>query len=77
MCCWRQVGPLQVFVSKHSISKDMRFEPQSNPPRWVLRIPLRSRGTRPSSPRVCAAQGSAACALSVMYPRSPTSNQCA
>mmetsp|Transcript_6867 Transcript_6867/g.11513 ORF Transcript_6867/g.11513 Transcript_6867/m.11513 type:complete len:174 (-) Transcript_6867:6-527(-) len=33
-----EVGPLQVFVSKHLIPADMRFEPQSNPPSYVSEV---------------------------------------
>merc|ERR1719240_654510 len=33
-----QVGPLQVFVSKHLIPSDMRFDPQSNPPAYVSEV---------------------------------------
>ena len=30
-----QVGPLQVFVSKHLIPSDMRFDPQATPAAYV------------------------------------------
>ena len=33
-----QVGPLQVFVSKHLIPSDMRFDPQSTPPAYVSEV---------------------------------------
>jgi len=33
-----EVGPLLVFVSKHLIPKDMRFEAQTNPPSYVSQI---------------------------------------
>ena len=33
-----QVGPLQVFVSKHLIPSDMRFDPQSTPASYVSEV---------------------------------------
>ena len=33
-----QVGPLQVFVSKHLIPSDMKFDPQSQPAAYVSEI---------------------------------------
>lgn len=33
-----EVGPLQVFVSKHSMPGDLEFDPQSNPPSYVSQI---------------------------------------
>jgi DNA-directed RNA polymerase II subunit RPB7 len=33
-----EVGPLQVFVSKHLIPNDMEFDPQSNPASYVSQI---------------------------------------
>lgn len=33
-----EVGPLSVFVSKHMIPTDMRFDPQSNPPSYVSQV---------------------------------------
>jgi len=33
-----EVGPLQVFVSKHLIPTDMEFDPQSNPASYVSQI---------------------------------------
>jgi len=30
-----EVGPLQVFVSKHLIPSDMKFDPQANPPCFI------------------------------------------
>jgi len=33
-----EVGPLQVFVSKHLIPSDMEFDPQSNPASYVSQI---------------------------------------
>jgi len=33
-----EVGPLNVFVSKHLIPSDMRFDQQSNPPSYVSQV---------------------------------------
>jgi len=33
-----EVGPLQVFVSKHVIPADMHFDPQSNPACYISQI---------------------------------------
>lgn len=33
-----EVGPLQVFVSKHSMPGDLEFDPQNNPPSYVSQI---------------------------------------
>ena len=33
-----QVGPLQIFVSKHLIPADMQFDPQSNPAAYVSQV---------------------------------------
>merc|ERR1719231_1743322 len=33
-----QVGPLQIFVSKHLIPTDMKFDPQSHPAAYVSEI---------------------------------------
>lgn len=35
---FHQVGPLNVFVSKHLIPKDMLFDPHSNPPSYVSQV---------------------------------------
>ena len=51
-----QVGPLQVFVSKHLIPSDMKFDPQSQPAAYVSEISDESpqRVTKDSEERAAA-----------------------
>ena len=51
-----QVGPLQVFVSKHLIPSDMKFDPQSQPAAYVADISDEQPQRVAKDSEVCACQ---------------------